>query len=75
MEAERQRILEVNDQTAAKQARCEEERIAMNAEFTMRRRFAMIQRAAPVRGKNDGEKLGHRARLHTSSRRAIYILN
>jgi hypothetical protein len=49
MEAERQRILEVNDQTAAKQARCEEERIAMNAEFTMRRRF--VQRAAPFAGR------------------------
>jgi hypothetical protein len=55
MEAEQQRILELNVGTLAKEACFEEERIAMNAEFTMRWRFAMIQQAASVRGENDGE--------------------
>jgi hypothetical protein len=77
MEAEQQRILELNVGTLAKEACFEEERIAMNAEFTMRWRFAMIQQAASVRGENDGEAgswdIG--ACLPTSSRRAICILN
>jgi hypothetical protein len=48
MEAERQRILEVNARSLTEQARRKVERIE-------RRRFAMIQRAASVRGKNDDE--------------------
>jgi hypothetical protein len=43
MEAERQRLLELNARALAKETRREDERLAMNAESIMRRRFALIQ--------------------------------
>jgi hypothetical protein len=60
MEAERQRILELNARILPEETRCEDERLAMKAELTMRRRFAMIQRDDSARGsmpqaKNNGE--------------------
>jgi hypothetical protein len=42
MEVERQRMLELNARTLAEETRHEDERLAMNAESTMRRRFALI---------------------------------
>jgi hypothetical protein len=42
MEAERHKILELNARILTEKTRREEERLAMNTEFAMRRRFAMI---------------------------------
>jgi hypothetical protein len=53
-------ILELNAWTLVEETRREDERLAMNADFTMRWRFTMIQRTASARGnmhraKNDDE--------------------
>jgi hypothetical protein len=46
MEAERQRMLELNARALAEETRREDERLAMIAESIMRRRFEMIQQVA-----------------------------
>jgi hypothetical protein len=49
VEGDRQRILELKARTLVEDTRRKDERLAMNAKFTMRWRFAMIQRAASPR--------------------------
>jgi hypothetical protein len=46
MEAERQRLFELNARALAEETRREDERHAMSGESSMTRWFAMIQRAA-----------------------------